>query len=138
MHDGLDMMPVEQDGHMPMHEPIPEAVPNYNPGQPLAPNPYEMPAAPAYAETSYVPSVEQAAAEQAPAPGYDQFGRAISVPYQPPYVDPKPAYSDGNTAVDLSYNPYASGEAIAGSFDGQPTSMGNVDQYGQPISPPYQ
>ncbi len=138
VHDGFDMMPAEQGGHMPMHEPIPEAVPNYDPGQPLAPNPYEVPAASAYAEASYVAPFEQVVAEQDQTPGYDQFGRPLSVPYQPPYVDPQPVYSDGNTALDLSYNPYASGDAVAGSFDGQSVQMTNVDQYGNPIFPPYQ
>lgn len=113
----------------PLYNNIPEAVPAYDPGQPVAPNPYEVPAA-AYAEPVYAD--QQAAVEmQAAAAGYDAYGRPLSTPYASPQVQAQPAYSQGNTALDMSHNPYAAGEAHAGSFD----QMVYVDEYGNPIQP---
>ena len=94
-HDEIDLGPV--------HDPIPEAVPVYEP-RPFTPNPYEtQPAAYAapdpYAQSGYVDYNHPAHAEA--------------------YTAPQQAYA-GNTAVDLSHNPYASGEVQAGALNAAP------------------
>ncbi len=91
-------------------------------------------------------SVQSAGEAYAPtSAGVDQFGRPLSTPYQPPNTEHLPSYDqgattyvEGNTALDLSHNPYASGEAIAGSFQDQPQQTGYVDQYGNPVPLPPQ
>ena len=147
MPDMHDAHPVAQP--VPDYDPIPEPVPAYAPLQPAAPNPYEMPAATGFSDSPYDAAIqgEDIYASQpfdeveASTPRVDQFGRPLSTPYQPPYTDPPPSYEQdpsyiqGSTALDLSYNPYASGEAVAGAFQAQPQQTGFVDQYGHPVPP---
>ena len=144
------------------YSPIPEAIPAYDPGAPGVPNPYDRPAAqysdPSYSDPSYGGAAPQAQPyTQANAYGgqsyaagqtaggttasQDQYGRAQSTPYEPPYTDPPPSYDyQGNAALDVSNNPYAasnpyaSGEALAGSFE-VPSQTGFVDQFGNPVPP---
>lgn len=136
------------------YDPIPEAVPAYDPVQPASPNPYDRPAATGYSDPSYgVPSQapmqdhshayvepiyndgQAEVGAYAPTASHDQFGRPQSTPYQAPYTDPAPtSYTQGNAALDISNNPYASGSALAGSFDA-PTLTASVDQFGRPIPP---
>lgn len=103
----------------PTHDPIPEAVPVYEPAPPPAPNPYEaQPATPVYgaqdpyAQTAYV---DYGSASH-PEIYADQTAYA-----QPAYTEPQtqPAYT-GNTAVDVSHNPYASGQVQAGALEAPP------------------
>ncbi len=147
-----DISPVEA----PAYDPIPEPVSPYDPGQPLSPNPYEMPAATAYAEAGYAPSgydqgmtpqqgqyyaygAQSYAAPQAdayaPTAGYDQYGRPQRAPFEPGYADPQPTDFQGSAALDLSHNPYATGQAQAGAFE---TATGYVDESGRPVPPPPQ
>ena len=109
----------------PVHDPIPEAVPVYDPGHRPAANPYEaQPAAYAadpYAQSGYAqPGYTDTGYTDA---GYADYGQqAYADPYAPvPQAQPAPqGQYAGNTAVDLSYNPYATGEVQAGSLDGTP------------------
>ena len=126
--DGTNMIPVAAVASL--HETIPEAVPAYNPGQPMAPNPYDV-AAMNY--TDPVHQGHQPVEMQAASMGYDQYGRPLSEPYVPPHVQSQAQsnYSQGSAALDVSHNPYATGEARAGAFE----QTVYVDAYGNPIQP---
>jgi len=123
--DAEPMYPPVQE---PLYSPIPEAVPEFNPGQPLAPNPYEtQPAAYSGAHTSGAPFQTG---------GYDPnnyvhysstgdvYGTqpaqgdmtAMANPYDLGSGYTSPAY-DGTGALDISHNPYATGEVQAGALD---------------------
>jgi len=94
----VGMDPIYAPVQEPTASPIPEPVPAFDPGQPLAPNPYEVQPA-VYSD----PNVAQA---------FPQTG-----PYNPnDYVGQPTAYV-GTGALDISHNPYAAGEVQAGSLD---------------------
>ena len=130
------------------YDPIPEAVPAFEPGQPAAPNPYEKPAAasyPAAAASGYddqsygsqayaaEPQINPYAASSA----YDQYGQPITGSYQAPSWDAQPTYVQGSAALDIASNPYASGLAQAGAFETHPNEI-LTDEYGRPIASPPQ
>lgn len=114
----------------PIHAPIPDPVPVYDPTQRPAANPYEaQPAAYAapdpYAQTGYAQAGYADAGYTDT--GYADYGQAgYSDPYAGPYEQaphaqaPQAPYA-GNTAIDLSHNPYATGEVQAGSLEPAPT-----------------
>jgi len=109
---------------VPAQDPIPEAVPIYDPSQRPAANPYEaQPAAYAahdpYAQGGYA-QMGQADTGYADH-GQQPYADPYATPYQDQYAQPVPqgAYSGGE-AVDLSHNPYATGEVRAGSLDTLP------------------
>ena len=148
------MAPDETLGHpavQPTYDPIPEPVPAYDPGQPAAPNPYEMPAAgypatPVYDETSYGTQAyapQQQMDPYATSSAYDPYAQPTSALYQAneyqahAYAN-EPAYVQGNVAIDLAPNPYASGAAQAGAFEAYPDQVALTDEYGRPIAPPPQ
>lgn len=130
----------------PLHPVIPEGIPEYDPGQPLAPNPYEVqPAAYAtadqlvgYTQAGYDPNAyvhySQNGDVYAPQPLQNDMTAMASPhqenpyaaqmaanPYQTGYaqtdLNPLAQPFAGNTALDLNSNPYASGQTQAGSLD---------------------
>ena len=129
---------------MPAHNPIPEAVPHYEPPQPYAPPlPDEAQPAAAYAEpepyvqTGYTdynqPAYDDPYAVQAnAAPYHAQYGQVDPAPAvyaenapaayadlaPAAYADLAPAAYAENMAVDVSNNPYASGQIQAGNLSG--------------------
>ncbi len=117
----------------PLYNPIPDPVPQPAPPPAYVPDIVQPATQPSYAETYVEPAQTQ------PSLGYDQFGRPLSTPYQPPLAQAQHAYEQpvsysGNTAMDLGHNPYAAGEAQAGAF----ANTIQYDEYGQPIVPqPY-
>ena len=156
-------MPSEQpvDDYGSEYSPIPEAVPVYDPSQPLAPNPYETPnpyeAQPAaYQNAGYAAQPSQATGAYDPN-NYVHYGASGDVyaspqadgmtasagyapdhgttPYQMGYADPaaSPNAFAGNTALDLGHNPYATGQVQAGSFE---ASQDTPDYILDPNAPP--
>jgi len=102
--DAEPMYPPVQE---PLYSPIPEAVPEFNPGQPLAPNPYEtQPAAYSGAHTSGAPFQTG---------GYDP-NNYVHYSSTGDVYGTQPAY-DGTGALDISHNPYATGEVQAGALE---------------------
>ena len=146
MHDDLPSAPA--------YDPIPEAVPGYDPGQPASPNPYDRPAAgyatgsaatahaygaPAYAAQNPVDGYAPTGSyNQATQGGYDQYTQPMGSQYDAAPFDGQPTYTQGNAALDVSSNPYASGTANAGAFEAQPMYSDQVDEFGRPITPPTQ
>lgn len=130
----------------PVHAVIPEGVPEYAPGQPLTPNPYEaQPAAYAaaeqpvgYTQAGYDPNAyvhySQNGDVYAPQPLQNDMtamanphqenpyaAQMVANPYQTGYaqtdLNASPQPFAGNAALDLNSNPYASGQTQAGSLD---------------------
>ena len=152
---GTSMMDMHDDiPAAPDYDPIPEAVPSYDPGQPAAPSPYDRPAAgypAASAATAYAYGAPEYAAQnpvdsyaptgsydQAIQGAYDQYSQPMGSQYDAMSFDGQPTYTQGNAALDISSNPYASGTANAGAFEGQPMYAEQVDEFGRPITPPTQ
>jgi len=116
----------------PMASPIPEPIPAFDPGQPLAPNPYEVQPA-IYSD----PNAAQAYPQTGPYNPNDYviYGSTDDIynpqsapgdmtanlnPYQGGYEQPyagQPTAYAGTGALDISHNPYAAGEVQAGSLD---------------------
>lgn len=96
----------------PAYQPIPEAVPVYDPSQRPAANPYEAQPAAYAAHDPYAQ------------PAYVDYGAEVDPyagQYQAPYAQAaQQAPYAGNTAADLSYNPYATGEVQAGALGAAP------------------
>jgi len=145
----------------PMQSPIPEAVPAFDPGQPIAPNPYE--AQPAYGEMNPYEAQPVYGNQAQPVYGtssaYPQVGAydpsnyvhytstgdvygtetahgdmTATSQYGAGYDGTNysgPAYA-GTGALDISHNPYALGEVQAGSLDIYPELT--PDPYAPPHS----
>ncbi len=128
----VGMDPIYAPVQEPTASPIPEPVPAFDPGQPLAPNPYEVQPA-VYSD----PNVAQAFPQTGPYNPNDYviFGSTDDIytpqsmpgdmtanlnPYQGGYEQPyagQPTAYVGTGALDISHNPYAAGEVQAGSLD---------------------
>ena len=142
-----DMNPAHYPLEDPLQSPIPEPIPAFDPGQPMAPNPYEVQPGVAYSEPAAAYTEPAAYADGNTATAYPQTGAynrddyvlytshseafgsqpmpgdmtAMENPYQSGYAQPNPAYPaqayDGTGALDINHNPYALGEVQAGSLD---------------------
>ena len=131
----------------PVYDPIPDPVPEQAPPPAYVPDIVQPATQPNYAESYPVQQQvqpehfqpDQFQQEQFQMPvGYDQFGRQVSTPFQPPAHQGQSDLSASNAAFDMGYNPYASGEAQAGAFDDASSNAIQYDQFGQPIVPqPY-
>ena len=131
----------------PVYDPIPDPVPEQAPPPAYVPDIVQPATQPNYAESYPVQQQvqpehfqpDQFQQEQFQMPvGYDQFGRQVSTPFQPPAHQGQSDLSASNAAFDMGYNPYASGEAQAGAFTDAPSNAIQYDQFGQPIVPhPY-
>jgi uncharacterized protein involved in exopolysaccharide biosynthesis len=137
MDDAPAIQPVAQSAWSP--DPIPEAVPAYEPLHPAGPTPYDIPAAQypaaegqgqyAYSQPGYASTSQ--ATPYAPSASYDAYSQPMQSAYQTPEMDAQNTIYHGSAALDIAPNPYASGAAKAGGFGAQ----ANLDAYGRPIEP---
>lgn len=122
--------PVQEPVHAPLQSPIPEPVPEFDPRQPMTPNPYEARPA-AYADQFGGQAYPQNG--QYDPNDYVYYGSTGDVhhtqaaqgnvvtgsnPYQSGFrPDQAPSAYAGTGALDISHNPYAAGDVQAGSLD---------------------